>query len=143
MRFIHFCIILIIAVFTSACHNLKDQSQVINLVNTALEGSGIHEDKTLLIVSEVDCGNCFVTELGEFLKTESLDATLVVGFEDGNGKELDKKVSDLLGNHGIPVFKKESLELLIEIGKYSGSPQSPYILRYTNKELEIESLVHH
>lgn len=143
MRFRYFFIIPLLAILASACQDSRDHTSVVNLVNMALEGSGVSEDKTLLVVSGIDCGNCYITELEHFLKTEALDATLVVGFEDSKGKKLDKKVSDLLTTHAIPVFEKESLELLVEIGKYSGSPKSPYILRYVNKELQVESLVQH
>ncbi|MCE7992800.1 MAG: hypothetical protein HEP71_12505 [Roseivirga sp.] len=129
--------------FISACKDSRSQEVIISSVNAAFEPSGNNENKTLLVVSSADCGNCFVTELEEFLKTEKLDATLVVSFEERKAKELDKKVIDLLTENAIPVFKKESLSLLVEIGKYSGSPKSPYILRYGNRNLQIESLVRH
>ncbi len=136
-------IIIILAALASACQGQKNQDTIVNLVNTAIETPGNSEDKTLLVVSSADCGACFATELSEFLSRETLDATLIVSFEDMKDNELDQKVRDLLAANAIPVFEKHSLELLVEIGKYSGSPQSPYILRYGGKNLQIESLVQH
>ncbi|GAB5526766.1 MAG: hypothetical protein Roseis2KO_46380 [Roseivirga sp.] len=143
MKLRHITIIFILALFSSACQDLKDQEMIVNLVNAAMEGSENKEDKTLLVVSSADCGTCFVTELSQFLSRETLDATLIVSFEESKGKELDQKVKDLLVANAIPVFEMHSLDLLVEIGKYSGSPQSPYILRYGGQKLEIESLVQH
>jgi len=133
--------ILTLALFISGCEDSKDQTTILSLIDTALKDSEISEDVTLLMVSGADCGNCFVTELARFLNTESLDATLLIGFEGNKSKGLDKKVNHLLAANAVPIFETESLELLVEMGKYSGSPQSPYILRYVNKELQIESLV--
>lgn len=143
MKLRHITIIIGLAMSSSACQNLKDQETIINLINTAIEVSGNQEDKTLLVISSADCGTCFATELSEFLTTETLDATLIVSFDDRKNKALDRKVKDLLAANAIPVFEKHSLELLVEIGKYSGSPQSPYILRYGSSSLEIEPLVQH
>lgn len=143
MKLSHITIIIILAAFSSACQDMKDREMIVNLVNTATENPESQDNKTLLVISGADCGTCFVTELSEFLKRETLDATLIVSFEESKRKELDKKVSDLLAANAIPIFEKNSLELLVEIGKYSGSPQSPYILRYGGKNLEIESLVQH
>lgn len=139
----HLFFLVALAFMVSACGDSKNQDMIVDAVNTAIGYSGNGKDKTLLVVSSADCGNCFVTELKEFLKTDRLDATLVVSFEERKAKELDKKVSDVLTANAIPVFEKESLNLLVEIGKYSGSPKSPYILRYGNHSLQIESLVSH
>lgn len=139
----YFFFLISLSFMVSGCGEPKNQDMIVSAVNSAIGQSGNDEDKTLLVVSSADCGSCFVTELKEFLKTHRLDATLVVSFEERKAKELDKKVSDVLTANAIPVFEKESLNLLVEIGKYSGSPKSPYILRYGNRSLQIESLVRH
>lgn len=143
MKLSHITIVITLIACLSACQDLNDQKMIVDLVNTAIEDPGNQEDKTILVISVTDCSTCFVTELSEFLNKETLDATLIVSFEESKRRTLDKKVSDLLAASAIPVFEKHSLELLVEIGKYSGSPQSPYILRYGSKNLEIEPLVLH
>jgi hypothetical protein len=141
MRWYFLSLLALALVVVLSCQPGEEQQFIVRTLNEATDNDNPSVHKTLLVISSGDCGKCFSTQLRGLLETERLDGAMIVSFEGSSGFNLDEEVAELLSAHSIPLYQKESSKLLVEIGKYSGNPRSPYLVRYARKELEIDALV--
>ncbi|NVJ64668.1 MAG: hypothetical protein HWD84_10635 [Flavobacteriaceae bacterium] len=96
------------------------------------------EEKVVLIISKTDCSLCIKDKLINFFSSSLCKEVFIVGVDENSKPSISPEIAQVFESFDVKIHHLNSINLLIELAKYTSNPQSPYIATYSTRETKLQ-----